>query len=107
MGPVVLPDLIAAFRGEPDGDVRAFLVEIVWQSREPSVIPFLGEALNDSDAAVWKQALDGLVSLGSPAALAALHAAAARQLPTRQRTEEFRCWLAEAVGQAESKIRGV
>jgi hypothetical protein len=41
----ILPELMAAFRKEKDGEVRAFLVEMVWQHRQPSSVPFLKEAL--------------------------------------------------------------
>jgi hypothetical protein len=65
----ILPELMAAFRSERDSHVREFLVEIIGQHRQSSVIPFLKEALNDPAAAVSKQAIDGLVVLASPAAL--------------------------------------
>ncbi len=104
-GVAILPDLIAAFHGEQDARVREFLVEVIWQNREPSVIPFLGEALHDPEAAVWKQALDGLVALATPAALDTLRAAAERQSATPERTGEFREWLAEGIAQVESQIQ--
>jgi hypothetical protein len=103
----ILPDLMAAFRSERDSRVREFLVEIIWQHRQPSAIPFLGEALRDGEAAVWKQALDGLVTQASPAALDVLRAARTRQFPTQRETEEFRRWLDEAIEQAESEIHRV
>ena len=43
----ILPELMAVFRSEHDSHVREFLVEIIWQHRQSSVIPFLKEALND------------------------------------------------------------
>ena len=86
----VLPDLMAAFRTESDSRVRAFLVEVIWQHRQQSVIQFLGEALHDSEPVVWRQALDGLVTLASPAALEVLRSA------RQSGTDEFRSWLAEA-----------
>src|SRR5690242_3015237 len=68
----IVPELMAAFRAERDSRVREFLVEIIWQHRQSSAIPFLKEALNDGAPAVWKQALDGLVALASSAALEVL-----------------------------------
>jgi hypothetical protein len=71
---------------EQNEDVRAYLVEIIWQQRLPESAPFLSRMLNDPSKKVWKVALDGLVLLGSPvvsgglgtdAALAALKAARA------------------------------
>jgi HEAT repeats len=100
----ILPELMAVFRSERDSRVREFLVEIIWQHRQSSVIPFLKEALNDPAAAVWKQALDGLVALASPAALEVLRDGRTRQFGTKWETEEFRRWLDEAIGQAESQV---
>lgn len=97
----VLPELIAAFRAEPDSRVRAFLVEVIWQYREPSVVPFLGEALRDSEAVVWRQALDGLVTFASPAALEVLRSA------SRSATDEFSGWLDEAIEQVEQQAQGL
>jgi hypothetical protein len=91
----VLPELMAAYRSESDSRVRAFLVEVIWQHRQQSAIPFLGEALHDSEAVVWQQALDGLVTLASPAALEVLCSA------SQSGADEFRGWLAEAIEQAE------
>jgi len=99
----VLPELIAAFRAEPDHQVRAFIVEVVWQHRQPSVIPFLGEALCDSEPAVWQQAMDGLVSLGSPAALGVLRSARTRQFRRPRDADSFLASLEEAIAQVESQ----
>jgi len=77
----VLPELMAAFRAERDAQVRAFIVEVIWRHRQQSVTPLLGEALRDSEPTVWRQALDGLVSLASPAALEVLRAARTRRFP--------------------------
>ena len=100
----ILPELMAAFRSERDSRVREFLVEIIWQHRQASAIPFLKEALHDDAAAVWKQALDGLVALASTQALDVLRDARTRQFPAERATEEFRRWLDEAIEQAESEI---
>jgi hypothetical protein len=102
----ILLELMAVFRSEPDSRVREFLVEIIWQHRQPSAIPFLGEALHDRDAAVWKQALDGLVTLASPVALDVLRAARTRQFPTQRETEEFRRWLDEALSKRSPRLTG-
>lgn len=96
----IFPDLMATFRSEQDGRIRGFLVEVIWQPRKPVVIPFLGEALHDSDSTVWKQAMDGLVTLASPAALETLQAAR-----THHPEGDFCRWLDEAIEQVESEIR--
>lgn len=99
----ILPELIAAFRAETDTHIREFLVGVIWEHRQQSVIPFLGGALLDPEPPVWKQALDGLVAFASPAALDALRAARTRQFPGKRETEEFRRWLEEAIEQAEER----
>jgi hypothetical protein len=101
----VVPELISVFHNEKESDIRAFLVEVIWQHRQPSVIPFLAEALFDPEAAVWKQALDGLVTLASPAALAVLQAAKACQFATHEQKTEFVNWLDEAINQAKLDIQ--
>jgi hypothetical protein len=95
----ILPQLMEVFRHELDGRVREFLVEVIWQHRQPSVIPFLGEALHDSEPLVWRQALDGLVTMASPASLETL-----RNVRPRQQIGELRLWLDEAIYQVESEI---
>ena len=100
----ILPELMAAFRNERDNRVREFIVEIIWQHRQNSTIPFLKEALNDVAPAVWKQALDGFVALASDAALEVLRGARNRKFPTERETEEFRRWVDEAIEQVESQI---
>src|SRR3954447_19411695 len=77
----ILPELMEVFRSERDIRVRELLVEVIWEYRERSVIPFLGEALSDIEPRIWRQALNGLVTLASPAALDVLRAARTRQLP--------------------------
>ncbi len=62
---------------EQDENVRAYLVEVIWQHRRPELVPFLARVLNDPSKKVWKVALDGLVVLGTDDALVALKAARA------------------------------
>jgi hypothetical protein len=100
----ILPALSAAFWSESDSRVREFLVQVVWQHRQQSTIPFLGEALLDPEPRVWQEAIDGLVALASPAALDVLRAARTRQFPQAAEAEDFRCWLDEAIEQAQAAI---
>lgn len=69
---------------EPDEDVRAYLVEVIYEHLRPDSAPFLARMLNDPSKEVWKAALNGLALLGLPvvrggrgidAALVALKAA--------------------------------
>ena len=102
----ILPDLMTLFQTESDSRVREFLVEVIWQHRQQAAIPFLGQTLLDSNPQVWRQALDGLVALASPAALDALRDARTRRFPRQLETEEFRRWLEEAIEQAEAAVKG-
>ena len=40
------------------------LIHCLWQYRDRAAAPTLGSALWDADDQVWKEALDGLVTLG-------------------------------------------
>jgi hypothetical protein len=103
----ILPELMVVFQTERDIGVRELLVEVIWDYRERSVIPFLGEALSDSEPRIWRQALNGLVTLASPAALDVLRTKRIRQFPTQRETDEFRRWLEEAIEQAETATQKV
>ena len=96
----VLPELVATYRSSRDPDLRSFLLEVIWQHRQGSVIPLLGEALLDEHPRIWRQALDGLVALGSPAAVAVLRSARGHR-----DEEEFRRWVDEAIVQADVEAR--
>src|SRR5579864_1526336 len=61
----LLRDLEDAYRGEPDFAIRALIVEAVWQHRLSCCVDFLALALEDPHHKVWKQAVDGLVTLAS------------------------------------------
>jgi hypothetical protein len=101
----VLPGLIEAFKKEQDKQVRAFLVETIWQHRQQSVIPFLAEALHDPEPDVWKEALDGLVTLASTQAVEALRSAKQRQFKHDKDAQEFREWIDEAIEQAVTAMQ--
>ena len=104
MTPAILPDLMAAYRVEHDTQIRLFLLNVIWEYRDQSVIPLLGEALFDLQKRIWQEALDGLVALASPTAVDALRAARNRQFTTEHDTETFGLWLAEAIEQAEQAV---
>ncbi len=95
----ILPELMAVFRLERDVGLRELLVEVIWEYRERSVIPFLGEALSDSEPRIWRQALNGLAVMASPAALDVLRAARTQEFRTQRETEGFRRSLEEAIEQ--------
>ena len=64
--------LASAFDHEPDNERRALVVRAIWQFRDERAVPTLVGALRDHHAPVWKEALDGLVTIGGPHALGAL-----------------------------------
>ncbi len=70
-----IPALQEAFQVEHDPQIRSLIVLTLWQRREPSTAAFLAEVLDDPEPETWKQALDGLVTLGTPEARRALASA--------------------------------
>lgn len=68
MPPNILPMVVAAYSTEQDPGVRANLVRVAWEQRSADALPILETALDDPVPAVLKEALDGLVTLGSPEA---------------------------------------
>ena len=98
LGEPILPRLHDEFLKEVNADVRALLVEVAWQTRSPAAIPLLAEALADPQAQVWKEALNGLVAIKTPEAIAVMKAALRHEDADATRRE----WIAEAIDQAES-----
>src|SRR6185295_20300892 len=73
LGTAALPHFVDALRKERDPKRRSRLVRVVWQFRDRAALPVLGEALQDPHDQVWKDALDGIVTLGGEQALQLLH----------------------------------
>jgi hypothetical protein len=93
-----LPSMQEAYRCEVDPDVRSTLVRSIWEHRQQSTIPFLGEALHDPDPEVWKAALDGLVALASSEASRVL------RVSTESIADERSSWIQEAIEQVDDAI---
>ena len=93
----LLSPLTAAFRTEQDPALRAFLVKISWERREPKAIYLLTEALDQTDEEIWQAALDGLVTFASREALAVLIAARTRELTDEATTKRFQSFVSEAI----------
>ena len=94
-----IPALQSAYLGEDDPIVRALLVEAIWQHRQHSTIDFLADALRDPAPIVWKQALDGLVTLTSLESIQALQLEQAWEVDL-----ERRAWIEEAIDQVTEAV---
>ncbi len=105
MGPEIIPELVQLFKRGKDNRLRAFLLNVIYEFRQPNVIPFLGEALFDPEPLIWKTGLDGLVALACPEAIEFLRSARIRAFPKKNQAEEFQRWLEEAIEQAEEEIK--
>ncbi len=64
VSPIIVPLLIEHFEQKRDGESRARIVEVIWQRRESESTRFLSIALEDAHPAVWKEAIDGLLTIG-------------------------------------------
>ncbi len=71
-GLAALPYFAAAFEKESIASRRARLIRVIWQFRDPAALPTLAVALKDPDEEVWKDALDGIVTIGGAEATAIL-----------------------------------
>jgi HEAT repeat protein len=101
LGEPAIPRLLEAYRAEADPALRALIVEVVWQIRSHASRDFLGEALQDPSAEVWRQALDGLVTLATPESLQILEGA---RDSVRGADEDFRAWVEGAIEDVSGRI---
>jgi HEAT repeats len=101
LGDDAIPALQQAYRTESDSAIRALIVEAVWQHRLPATIDFLAVALIDPHPDVWKQALDGLVTLASAESRDVLEAALEH---ASAGDAEYRDWIREAIGQIDEIV---
>jgi len=104
MGPAILPELAARFEEAGDARFRAALVEIARQLRSEEAVGLFAAALADRSPVVWKEALDGLVVLASPAAVEVLERAHEADPPGRVSAEDWRAWSGEALEQARAAL---
>jgi HEAT repeat protein len=101
-----LPMVVAAYEGEPNVGRRATLIHCLREYRDNTVVPTLHRALLEADERVWKEALDGLVALGSEEAELALREARDR-LAGQLSGGVKRAWIDEAIEQiGENKRPG-
>jgi len=100
-GSTALPYFIKAFHEQRDDQLQARLVRIIWHFRDPSALEVLGIALSDSNDDVWKDALDGIVTLNAERGMAILQEAreAARVADNKDKLS----WIEEAIEQLSDR----
>ena len=105
LGTAALPHFIDAIKGEGDPKRRSRLIRVVWQFRDRSALPILAEALRDPHDQVWKDALDGIVTLGGDQALQLLHDAQCATLGVGESSALTKqSWIEEAIKQVQADI---
>ena len=92
-----------AYHRETDGRRRQFLIEALWQLRDAAGLPTLAAALKDPDDRVWKEALDGVVTLGGLAGLRVLEEAH-DDVPASRAPSTQREWIDEAIAQVREAM---
>jgi HEAT repeat protein len=100
LDPDVLPTLIAAFQEETSAEFRSSLLRVIDEFRSPVALSAFASALRDRRPEVWRAALNGLVSLKSPAAAELLAQAVVDEGRLPMPDREFLDWLQEAHQQA-------
>jgi hypothetical protein len=91
--------LTEAYSAEIDPAVRVVIVRAIREHRLPSTVGFFAAAIRDSNAEVWKEGLDGLVSIATPEARQVLENAINGPVDTTRKE-----WFAEAIGQITNAI---
>ena len=102
LGAQVLPELTRRFVDARDVAFRAALVELAGQLRSADALPLFETALQDPSPEVWKQSLDGLVALASPASILLLEEASRRVPPGTTSAMDWESWIREALQQARA-----
>ena len=96
--PETLHVVVAVYEAEPNPRRRAALIHCLWEYRDLAALPTLQRALLEADERVWKEALDGLVTLGGEEAERALRDA--RDMLARQPSGDVKHeWIDEAIQQ--------
>ena len=99
LGAPVIPVLAKRFERETSPAIRSFLTKVAWHVRSDDVLQILSAALSAPEAEVWKEALDGLVSIATPQSLAVVRDALGDSVTPKKE------WLMEARRQIEDQLR--
>ena len=98
LGPSALPHVIAAFHATSHLDTQVSLVRVIAEYRTAESVPFLAGLLSHDEPAIWKSAIDALVTVGCGAAVEAL-------VTARAAAPQARCeWIDEAIPQAIASL---
>jgi hypothetical protein len=104
LGPQILPELASRLDESGDAAFRAALVDLARQLHSADALPIFETAIRDAAPEVWKEALDGLVALASPASIVVLEDAARHDPPGRTDAPEWEAWVREALEQARAAL---
>jgi HEAT repeat protein len=97
-GSEIIPKLEVQFWKETFPERRAAIVRIIWEFRNKDTIQFLSEALNESSDVIWKEALNGLITIGGENVRNILDSAI---IQSKQIKRE---WILEAIGQLQKSF---
>jgi HEAT repeat protein len=95
LGPDSLPYVRQAYYAVGDDRSRELLIQILAERRDKEAFGLFREALYSPSSAVWKAALDAIVSIGGSAAADLLRATEAKI------SKERRKWIIEALQQID------
>ena len=95
-----VPDLINTYHDETNVDIQALLVEIISHYRQQASLSFLASALQNHNPQIWKNALDGIVSIGGQASIQMLEAQKQRLFVEKHSSERVE-WIEEALQQIQ------
>lgn len=102
--PGLLPVVAEAFRMETNPDRRWAAIHCLGQYRDDAALPTLSAALRDPDDRVWKEALDGLVTLGGSMAVRTLQDASIFLAENARDPRVKRAWIDEAIEQIREPV---
>lgn len=91
---------------ETDLKRKVLLIHIIWGFRDAAVLPTLSKALYDPSPLIWKEALNGLVTLGSEDCIKVMEAARTRPFKNERASIYFKEWLDEAIQQLPEGVLG-
>jgi len=104
LGPRTLPEIESYFVESGEPRFRAALVQLARRMHSAEALSLFSRALRDEAPLVWKEALDGLVDLASPASISLLEAALLETPRGRTEVAEWTSWLEEALQQARASL---